>query len=162
MNLVTWTSFCGRTGKSHDNLIQCPDCHVRNPQIPHSISSSTSVRRDVVDLSIDSSPPSSPPPPPPARTQAAVLVSAAPKFVNYNRERGAETLRQAHFSQRAPSVRAGRRQTSVTLNPTSFRTIVTFSLLQYELVDGLSQTVGYQVLGVYIRNPENYLLLTIK
>ena len=81
MASATWTSFCACTGKSHENLIQCPDCHARNPQI--SVSSSTSVQGDTVDLTIDS---------PPPRTQAAVSVSAAPKFTNYNYKNGTETL----------------------------------------------------------------------
>jgi hypothetical protein len=151
MDSAVWTPYCGITGESHENLIQCPDCHAKNPQVFSSISSSaavqraavssTSVRRaEVFDLT-DS---------PPSRPQAAVSVSAASKFTNYNREHGAETLRQAHFSQRGSSVRGGRRQNSASyssLNLTSYRTIVTFSLLQYEIVDDLVQTVNYQVLG---------------
>lgn len=139
MTSTAWTPFCSLTGKSHENLIQCPDCHAQNPRVS-SISSSISVRSGPVDLTLDS---------PPPRTQAAVSVSAAPKFANYNRESGAETLRQAHFSQRGSSVRVPKRQNAVTPNLGSYRAIVTFALLCYELVDGLSQTISYQVLGTY-------------
>jgi len=141
MDSVAWTLYCGRTGKSHENLIQCPDCQAINPQISHPVSS-TSVRREVIDLSIDS---------PPSRTQSAVSVSAAPKFANYNHKNGAETLRQTRFSQRGPAVRSIRRQTVLPSSPApvSYRAIVTFSLLMYELVQDLNQTVGYQILGMY-------------
>ena len=144
MDSAVWTSFCGCTGKSHDNLIQCPDCHARNPQISYSVSSSTSapasVRREVIDLRSDS----------PPRTKAAVSVAAS-RFPIYNREHGAETHRQAHFAQRSASVRSARRQTSASSLSTSgsYRAIVTFSLLQYELVDGLPRTINYQGLGTY-------------
>jgi len=53
MNSAAWTSFCDCMRKSHDNLIQCSDCHAWNSQISHSVSSSISVQRDIVDLSID-------------------------------------------------------------------------------------------------------------
>ncbi len=94
MESTAWTQFCGVTGRSHENLIQCPDCLVKNPQVFSSISSaaavrqavvpsSTSVRRaEVLDLT-DS---------PPSRPQAAVSVSSISKFTNYNREHGAEAL----------------------------------------------------------------------
>jgi hypothetical protein len=141
MDSAVWTSYCGVTGKSHENLIQCSDCHAKNPQISHSFSSSTSVRREVVDLSIDS---------PPSRTQAAVSVSAAPRFASYNREHGAEALRQTHFTQHPSSVRSGRHQSSTSSPaPLSYRAVVSFYLSTYELVQGLAQTIDNKLLGMY-------------
>jgi hypothetical protein len=150
MNSIAWTLFCGVTGKSHENLIQCSDCKAKNPRVFPFISSTTPVRREVIDL-IDSSP---------SHTQAisscteAAVSVPAPKFASYNRESGAEAHRQAHFSQRAPSfpsVRNARRQTSMSssVTLTSYRATVTFSLLHYEYVDGLSQTISHHVFGSY-------------
>ena len=90
MNSAAWTSFCDHTEKSHDNLIQCSDCHAQNSQISHSVFSSIFIQRDIVDLSIDSFSSSS-------FSfsfymQAAVQISTVPKFANYNCECGAETL----------------------------------------------------------------------
>jgi hypothetical protein len=151
MDSVVWTPYCGVDGKSHENLIQCSNCHARNPQISHSIPTSISVRKDVVDLSLDS----------PPRTESAVSVSAAPKFSNYNHEHGAESLRQAHFSQRTSSVRGARRQPSLSSlpAPSAYRVTAIFSLLQYELVDGLPHTIDYKVLGMYDQISGVFLLL---
>lgn len=79
-----------------------------------------------------------------------MTVSAAPRFTSYNREHGAEALRQAHFTQRPSSVRSGRRQPSTSSPaPASYHAVVSFYLLTYELVQGLAQTLENKLLGMY-------------
>ena len=144
MNSAAWTSFCDCTEKSYNNLIQCFDCSARNSQISYSvfsfISVSVSIQTEIVDLSINSS----------SCTQVAVSVSVS-KFSVYNCEQGTETLYQAYFTQYSASVQDKYCQISVSslLTSQSYHAFVTFSLLQYKLVNDLAHTLSFQALDTY-------------
>ena len=152
MNSAVWTSYSDVTEKFHENLIQCSDYYARNSQNFHSVFSFISVWRKVVDFNIDSLS---------YCMQATVFVSAALKFASYNCDHDAKTLWQVHFSQCSFFIQNAWCQTSTSFSPAliSYHAVVIISLLMYELVQDLIQTVDYQMLDMYDQISE-FLFIT--
>jgi hypothetical protein len=150
---VSWTPFCGVNGKSHENLIYCPHCQVRNPHV--SFTPTNSVRsQDVVEIS------DSPPRTQEAsqtQTSASITTTSgiAPRFASYSQ--GAEALRQTHTIQRTPIVRSKGRAnpTPPSVNSNFYRAVVIFYLLQYQIFkdEGLTQVTNCTSLRTFPQIP---------
>jgi hypothetical protein len=141
----SWTPYCGVTGNSHAHLIYCCDCHAKNPQFPHTVSTSHSVQNvEVVEV------PDSPPKP-----SISTTTQIAPRFGSYNRTHGAEAHRRSGFLQPASAVRSGGRQNPTPAGIISYRTIATFYLLEYRISqemnsEGLAQINSIQYISKFI------------